>query len=144
MYVIIVESGEYSDRDDWIGGIFDNKEEAQSILTVKSAAARQYRNDHEEWRKKRLENYNALEKLGKELDALDKQNGPFNEEGEVKSMKERQNLEAWHERRQILIDSIKELETIDRKQAEQYKREPGERFYIVEVPVNTWGNYPYC
>ncbi len=53
LWVIIVEAGEYSDRHDWIGGIFDSKEEAQKVLAIKSAESRQWAINYERWDEKR-------------------------------------------------------------------------------------------
>jgi hypothetical protein len=49
LYVIIVETGEYSDRCDWVGGVFDDKETAQRMIVDKSAVARETSLRYKEW-----------------------------------------------------------------------------------------------
>lgn len=36
VYVVIAESGEYSDRNDWIAGVFTDKAEAERLVLEKS------------------------------------------------------------------------------------------------------------
>ncbi len=143
MYVIIVESGEYSDRDDWIGGIYNDKEEAQRVLAEKSAVARQHQNDYDEWCEKQLAEEEALRKLRRKLKVLYEQNGPFNEKGEPRYIDERHNLEEWHKKRETLMDSIRELEKVVKPRYPCPIENRGERFYIVEVPIGIWGTYCY-
>lgn len=54
LHVVIVEMGEYSDRNDWIGGIFISEEEAKEWIKIKSAEARQQSIDFDKWQKKRF------------------------------------------------------------------------------------------
>lgn len=37
VYVVSAESGEYSDRDDWVAGVFTDKAEAERLVLEKSA-----------------------------------------------------------------------------------------------------------
>lgn len=74
--------GEYSDRCDWIGGVFDNKETAQNMIINKAAEARQHRMDYNAWLKKRwaickrLSGNDSIWKLsGDQLDALNAESG---------------------------------------------------------------------
>ncbi len=109
MYVIIVETGEYSDREDWIGGIFDDEAEAKKIVETESAKVRQYVNTYEKWLEKRR--------------------------SIVESMGYKNKIFPKH--------LYQELDNRSAPYPPHKRDELEKRFYIVEVPINVWGNYPY-
>jgi hypothetical protein len=108
LYVVIVETGEYSDRNDWIGGVFDSCEVAKKTLIKKAAAARQQRIDYENWRNKRWA-------ICCELSGVT----------DIWKLNDEQRAE------------------VDRRVGAEPVGENGDNFYLVEVPLNEWGQFFY-
>ncbi len=107
LYVIIVETGEYSDRNDWVGGVYDSRAEAEQVLLEKNALAKQCAIDYDIWLKS---NYEARKVIGKE-----------------------QGIESYMVSHKDVEDRI----------GKPQEGQAGDRFYIVNVPLNTWGQYDY-
>ena len=49
LYVVMMSEGEYSDRQEWVGGVFNNKEVAEGLVTAWSARAREYVKKYQAW-----------------------------------------------------------------------------------------------
>jgi hypothetical protein len=107
VYVVIVETGEYSDRSDWVGGVFVDKEVAQRMIEVKSALAREQSQRYHAWLVKQ---WAIRERFPKP--------------------------ECWH-------NDGPTLEAIEREAGPAPRGESGDRFYLVEVPLNQWGQYNF-
>lgn len=61
LFVVIAEEGEYSDRNDWVAGVFDNRAEAERLVIEKSAEVRQMKTDRDAyWAKYRAWNTKHL------------------------------------------------------------------------------------
>lgn len=106
--MIIVETGEYSDRNDWIGGVFDSCEVAKKMIIEKAAAVRQQQIDYENWCNKQL--VVCRELFG--------------------------NIVMWK------LNDEQRAE-IDRRVGAAPVGEIGDNFYLVEVPLNEWGQFFY-
>lgn len=106
VYVVIVETGEYSSRNDWIGGVFTIRADAERYIMEKSAAARQQSVDYSAWCRKRWD-------ISKRI---------------------------WGDGWRSEPEEQKRLESEAGKPPEG---ESGEGFYLVEVPLNEWGQFSY-
>lgn len=53
VYVIMASTGEYSDRVEWICGIYRDEEVAKTLIEERSAAAREATSEYERWCAKR-------------------------------------------------------------------------------------------
>lgn len=109
LYVVIVETGEYSDRCDWVGGIFDDKETAQRMIVEKSAAAREFQLRQDEWDIKCRAVWKRF---------------PYNWSYTA-------GTESNPERNAA----------IEREVGPRPEGQGGDRFYLIEVPLNQWGEF---
>lgn len=108
LYVVIVETGEYSDRYDWVGGVFDDKETAQRMIVEKSAAARDLSIRHREWSRKQHAVRNRLPQP-----------------------------RCWGRDPELLA-------AINAEAGPAPEGDPGDRFYLVEAPLNQWGKFDFA
>ena len=122
-YAVLAESGEYSDRQVWLAGIFDNESLAQRMVESKSTIVRicnQYEISAHKVRTRLRE--------GKVLWYYEYKWDPI--EGRAR------NQSVFNEE---LFNEI-EAEVI-RQVGPRPECEPGERFQVVKVNLNEWGHY---
>lgn len=122
LYVVIVETGEYSDRCDWVGGVFDNKEAAQRMVVEKSAAAREHRQAADAWSRRYQEEFYKR--------GISKYSVNYTLFGTLFGTPSIEQLTYDAAVRQLRDDLGPEPEG-----------ESGDRFYLVEVPLNQWGAF---
>jgi hypothetical protein len=108
LYVVLVEEGEYSERNDWIGGVFDDKETAQRMIAEKSALARETDERYREW--------------------MAKQHAVRARFGQPR---------CWGRDPELMA-------AIEAEAGHWLPGQGGDRFYLVEVPLNQWGEFNFA
>jgi len=79
VYVVIAECGEYSDRDDWIAGVFTERAFAEALVLEKSAEQRLKEAEVDVWAARHKHTELLAMKEGKDragIDAATKAIGP--------------------------------------------------------------------
>ena len=129
VYVVISENGEYSDRDDWVSGVFTDREEALRLVTARDGLHRQYEIEYKAWFSRRREGIERVRTL-------------TNVEAGVHGRME-WGSRGWQETTSDPLTPEK-LQEIDKEIGPQPKFDynNGERCYLVEVPLNQWGRFP--
>lgn len=133
VYVVIIESGEYSDRLDWISAVFTSEDDAKAHIIKQAEERRQYVLAYDTWRAARTK---AQQEIGPKI---------------------REQLVKDLEDFQARYDRMRSTETIEMERQAQRKinellrdrigdppsTTAGDRSYLVTVPLNKPGEYCY-
>ena len=129
VYVIIASRGEYSDREEWVCGVFTDEDQAREMVVTKSAEARVEHEKNVRW-------YTTREKIEKDP------KGEFTLT--LEQLGVRWKFDLPDETRKIYH------ERLDRATAREvgYDEDDLDSNYYdlitycyVEVPMNEWGNF---
>lgn len=119
VYVVLGESGEYSDRSVWVSGVFDNETLAKSWIEKRSGVRRVY----EQW-------WKNVSTLNDQI----RQQKPYYK-----------FITVWSETAGIIYKTIfdekaytEAEEIVDKLSGPAPENELGERFELVKIMMNTW------
>lgn len=119
VHVVIGWNGEYSDREEWVAGVFEDFEVAKRLVIGKTAAGRQRANDRQKWMETRRRKVDAAEiaKLTPEL-------------------KSYYGFPMDHVRL-----TVEEMAAINAEMGPFPEHIEYADYYIVCVPMNEWGEW---
>ena len=122
LHVVIGSEGEYSDRVEWVAGVFDDRKEAERLVTAQTEVGRARANERYEWASK-------LESLKKKAQ----------EEKNKTITPEMRAYYAYPEERTRLTND--EINMLIQGLGPMPSNIGYDTYYIVDVPFNEWGRW---
>jgi hypothetical protein len=114
VYVVIAEMGDYSDRDDWVAGVFTDRKVAENLVLEHDGKVKEWDAAYAAW-------VDRLAYAKQRLIWATKRDQGWSEEVQEREV----------EKNQILSERPKRPE------------ETFDRLYFVEVPLDTWGEFKF-
>jgi len=125
LYVVIGSRGEYSDREEYVAGVFENKVTACNLIQEKTALGRRRALDRQKWIDTRCGLVNEAKKTKRNL-VTQEDLAYYGEEYLPSRLRD-----LTPEEQAIINEKVGPI-----PRAIEY-----DTFYVVSVPVNKWGQW---